>query len=82
MSRKDVIERVDGTKINWKEGCNPTVKKVKKKRKGKKVNVEVPQKSFFTFFDLLRMPTDDQLKEGKLTVTRNDLEDEKHVPEN
>ena len=42
MSRKNVIEKAEGTKINWKEGCDPTIKKVKKKRKGKKVNVQVP----------------------------------------
>ena len=74
MSRANVIEKAEGTKINWKEGANPTVKKQKKKRKGKKVTVEVPQKSFFTFFERLQMPSDDQLKEGKLTVARTDLE--------
>ena len=42
MARSNVIEKAEGTKINWKEGCDPTVKKVKKKRKGKKVTVEVP----------------------------------------
>jgi len=39
MSRPNVIEKVEGTKINWKDNCNPCVKKVKKKRKGKKVTV-------------------------------------------
>jgi len=66
MSRQNVIEKAEGTKINWKEGCDPTIKKVKKKRKGKKVNVQVPQKSFFNFFDITRMPTESELKEGKL----------------
>ena len=51
MSRANVIEKTDGTKINWKEGCDPTRKKVKKKRAGKKVNVEVPNDSFFSLFD-------------------------------
>ena len=36
MSRTNVIEKTEGTKINWKEHMNPTIKKVKKKRKGKK----------------------------------------------
>lgn len=53
---------------------DPTRKKVKKKRKGKKVSVEVACDSFFTFFDQISMPTDDELKKGKLTVTRKDVE--------
>ena len=51
MSRQNVIEKTEQTKINWKEGQDPTRKKVKKKRKGKKVNIEVSADSFFTFFD-------------------------------
>lgn len=34
----------------------------------------MPCSSFFTFFDQIRMPTDDDLKAGKLTVVRQDLE--------
>ena len=37
MSRANVIEKCDSTKINWKEGCNPTVKRVKKKRVKRRV---------------------------------------------
>jgi len=74
MSRANCIDKAEGTKINWKEGCDPTVKKVKKKRKGKKVTVEVPQKSFFSFFDMIRMPSDEQLQQGILRVQREDLE--------
>jgi hypothetical protein len=51
MSRQNVIEKTEQTKINWKEGFDPTRKKVKKKRKGKKVTVEAACDSFFTFFD-------------------------------
>lgn len=58
MSRANVIDSAESTKINWKEGCDPTIKKVKKKRKGKKVMVQVPQKSFFNFFEEIRMPSD------------------------
>ena len=74
MSRQNVIEKTEQTKINWKEGQDPTRKKVKKKRKGKKVSVEVAADSFFTLFDQISMPTDDELKKGKLTITRKDLE--------
>lgn len=38
------------TEIKWKEACNPTVKKQKKKKGGKKVNVTVKQDSFFNLF--------------------------------
>ena len=55
---------------------NPTIKKVKKKRKGKKVTVDVFQPSFFTFFDEVKMPNDNQLKQGDLTMTRKDIEED------
>ena len=76
MARANVIEKCESTKINWKEGCNPTIKRVKKKRGGKRVLVEVPNDSFFTFFDQIRMPSDEELKDGNLIITRTDLETE------
>ena len=51
MGRPNMIESVSATEIKWNEGCNVTVKKVKKKRRGKKVTVQVPNDSFFRFFD-------------------------------
>ena len=74
MSRQNVIDKMESTKINWKDCQNPTRKKVKKKRKGKKIAVEVACDSFFTFFDQVRMPTDEDLKKGNLTIVREDLE--------
>jgi len=74
MSRTNVIEKSEGTKINWKEHMNPTIKKVKKKRKGKKVTVDVHCESFFTFFDEVKMPNENQLKLGDLTMVRKDVE--------
>lgn len=74
MGRPNVIEKVEATKINWKEDRDPTIKKVRKKRKGKRVTVNVGQASFFSFFDPIRMPEDEDLKEGKLKVTRHDVE--------
>ena len=37
MSRQNVIEKTESTRITWKDGSDPTVKKVKKKRGGKRV---------------------------------------------
>ena len=34
----DQVEKIEGTQINWKEGKDPTKKKVKKKQKHKKTN--------------------------------------------
>jgi hypothetical protein len=50
MKDKGILDKSLATKIEWKDGCNPTIKKMKKKKKGKKVNVEVKQDSFFNFF--------------------------------
>ena len=47
---------------------------MKKKRKGKRVTVNIGQPSFFSFFDPLRMPEEDDLKKGKLKVRRMDVE--------
>lgn len=42
MSRQNVIERCEGTTIEWKEGKNITEKKVKKKnKKGKKTEAKI-----------------------------------------
>jgi nucleosome assembly protein 1-like 1 len=51
-----VIEKCQGTEIEWNEGCDVTVKKTKKKQKNKKtgqnrtVTKTVKQDSFFNFF--------------------------------
>lgn len=59
MGSKGVLDSTTSTKIEWKEHCNPTVQKKKKKRKGKKVTVEVKCDSFFNFFtDLDREDVD------------------------
>lgn len=50
MENKGLVDRLEGTEIAWKDGCDPTRKKIKKKKKGKKVNVEVQCDSFFNFF--------------------------------
>jgi hypothetical protein len=39
MKDKGVLDSTTSTPITWKDGCNPTIKKQKKKKGGKKVNV-------------------------------------------
>lgn len=48
---KGILDQTTSTKIQWKDACNPTIKKQKKKKGGKKVNVEVKCESFFNFFN-------------------------------
>lgn len=53
MTKQNVIEKCDGTIIEWKEGKDVTIKKVKKKSKkkgSKAVTKTVEQESFFNFF--------------------------------
>lgn len=50
MQHKGIIEKTISTEIKWKGGCDPTMQKKKKKRKGKKVTVEEKIDSFFNFF--------------------------------
>ena len=68
MSKQNVIEKCEGTVIDWKDGRNVTQKKIKKK-KGKKAGAKtvtktVEQESFFNFFKTLAMPSEEELAEG------------------
>jgi nucleosome assembly protein 1-like 1 len=53
----DMVEKIEGTTIDWKEGKDPTKKKVKKKQKHKKTNETrtivktVEAESFFNVFN-------------------------------
>lgn len=64
-------EGVDGCVIDWKDGKNLTVKKIKKKQKHKKTNETrtivktVPTESFFNIFESRKAPEDVDLKEGE-----------------
>lgn len=61
----DAVDRIEGTTINWKEGKDPTKKKVKKKQKHKKTNETrtivktVEAESFFNNFNNRVAPTGD-----------------------
>lgn len=50
MKHSDMPDSTESTSITWKDGCNPTLKKQKKKKKGKKVTVETECESFFNIF--------------------------------
>ena len=70
MTKQNIIEKCEGTEIQWKEGKNVTEKKVKKKSKNKKsgasktVNKVVECESFFNYFKTIEMPDEKDLKEG------------------
>lgn len=61
MFRKNIITGCEQTKINWKENKDTTFRKQKKKRNGKRVFVNIQVKSFFSFFDYLRIPSEKDL---------------------
>jgi nucleosome assembly protein 1-like 1 len=73
--RHGMAEKKECTEIQWKEGCNPTVKKQKKKKKGKKVTVEVKQDSFFNFFKSID-PENSKKDENEGDDDEEDHEDE------
>lgn len=50
MKHKGLVDKMQSTEIEWKDGCDPTRKKIQKKKKGKKVKMEVKCESFFNFF--------------------------------
>merc|ERR1712086_127932 len=53
-------DKTTSTEIKWKPNCNPTMMKKKKKRQGKKVNVEVKTDSFFNFFNTIDPEAEDE----------------------
>lgn len=66
---EDEVQRIEGTQINWKEGKDPTKKKIKKKQKHKKTNETrtivktVEADSFFNVFNNRVAPEDGVLDE-------------------
>lgn len=67
--KQNIIEKCEGTEIQWNDGCDVTIKKVKKKQKNKKsganrtITKSVKQDSFFNFFKTIS--ADDDEKEDK-----------------
>jgi nucleosome assembly protein 1-like 1 len=58
MAKQNIIEVCKGTEISWKEGRDPTKKKIKKKnKKTKKTETKtVDADSFFNFFKSAEVP--------------------------
>jgi nucleosome assembly protein 1-like 1 len=71
MTRQNIIEKCEGTEIEWKEGKDVTKKKIKKKQKAKKgqpgktITKTVEQESFFNFFKTIEMPDEEELAGDK-----------------
>lgn len=63
MSKQNIIEKCEGTEIDWKEGKDITKKKMKKKNKKKQtVTKTVEQESFFNFFKTITLPEEKDLE--------------------
>ena len=65
MKTKSILDKTSSTEIKWKPNCNPTMMKKKKKRQGKKVNVEVKTDSFFNFFNTIDPEAEDEKEKEK-----------------
>jgi len=52
MANAETVIKVEGTEIEWNAGCNPTVERKTKKRKGKKGQKVGAEKKIPSFFDL------------------------------
>lgn len=77
MQDKGILDSTTSTQITWKDGCNPTIKKQKKKKKGKKVTVESECDSFFNIFKNLKESDEDNSESKK----PSENEDEDGEPE-
>lgn len=77
MKTAGVLDSTESTSITWKEGCNPTLKKQKKKKKGKKVTVETECESFFNLFKKMS-----QEEQDKIDANRTEEPAEDEIPEN
>ncbi|CAI2375087.1 unnamed protein product [Moneuplotes crassus] len=67
MIDERILEKVESSSINWREGKDPTKKMVKKKQKNKKTGAvrtvmkKGDQASFFTFFKSITMPPNEEM---------------------
>jgi nucleosome assembly protein 1-like 1 len=75
-----VLEKSEGTKINWNAGKDVTVKIMKKKKKGGKIDAK-PQiktekcESFFNFFDPPEVPNEgDSMEEEMMEELQDQIE--------
>ena len=74
MTRQNIIEKCEGTEIEWNDGKDVTKKKIKKKQKAKKgqpgktITKTVEQESFFNFFKTINTPNQLSLNKEKAPV--------------
>ncbi len=86
MTKQNIIEKCEGSEIQWKDGKDVTKKKIKKKQKNKKNNQNrtitktVEQESFFNFFKTIAMPDEKELA-AKAEAEGADEEGQKDVGE-
>jgi len=50
QKKPNQVEKIEGTEISWKAGCDPTKVKKTKKKKGKKITTTESVESFFDIF--------------------------------
>ena len=62
MKDQGILDKTSTPSIQWKDNCNPALKKQKKKKGGKKVSVEVKCDSFFNFFNDIDPESDEEKK--------------------
>ena len=74
MKDAGICDKTTCTPIEWKDACNPCIKKQKKKKGGKKVNVETKVASFFNFFESVD-PEDDKWRNKKPSENEEEEED-------
>lgn len=76
MKSRGIMDKTVTTEIKWKDSCNPTLKKQKKKKKGKKVTVEVKAESFFNIFETIDPETAEKKESNPKDDEEDDEEDE------
>jgi len=81
MKNKGMLDKTMSNEIGWKDACNPTIMKKKKKRKGKKVTVEVKTDSFFNFFATLDPDMEKPDDDKKDTKKKDDDEEDGEAEE-
>lgn len=82
MTRQNIIEKCEGTEIEWNDGKDVTKKKIKKKQKAKKgqpgktITKTVEQESFFNFFKTITMPDEKDLNKEKAPAEKEEGDEE------
>jgi hypothetical protein len=76
MKDQGILDKTTTDAIQWKDNCNPALKKQKKKKGGKKVTVEVDCDSFFNFFKNIDPESDEEKKKKEEAEKKEVKEDD------